>query len=275
MSRSARAAAVTLLLIAAACLAGPALFTTDPVVIGDVLALRLVPPLHRDALGALHVLGTDAFGRDLLARILLAGRVSLVVGLAGAVLASLFGTALGAVAAHAGGAADTVVMAAADALLAVPRLVLLLAISALWPPGLATVVVVLAVTGWMGVARLVRADVLVARRLPYADAAVALGATRTRLLWRHLLPNALAPAVVATTLGVGNAIALESGLSFLGLGIQPPRPSWGNLVSGGRELIVTAPWVAIAPGIAVVVTVVALTIVGDAVGDRLGGRGRM
>src|SRR6185369_7627934 len=163
------------------------------------------------------------------------------------VVASGVGTIAGAVAAWTGGVVDRSLMALSDALLALPRLVLLLVCASLWRPGLATVVVVLVATGWMGVARLVRAELLGVRTQPYVDAATALGASSARVLWRHALPNALGPAIVATTLGVGNAILLESGLSFLGLGIQPPQPSWGNMIAGGRDLIVVAPWVAIAP----------------------------
>jgi peptide/nickel transport system permease protein len=162
-------------------------------------------------------------------------------------------------------------MALADALLAMPRLVLLLVCAALWRPGITTVVVVLIVTGWMGVARMVRAELLGVRQRPFIDAAVAIGASSRRVLWRHALPNSLGPAIVATTLGVGNAILLESGLSFLGLGIQPPRPSWGNMIAGGRDLIVSAPWVAIAPGLALIATVLACTLIGDSLRDRLAG----
>src|SRR6185295_13694396 len=185
--------------------------------------------------------------------------------------ASGVGTIVGAVAAWVGGKVDGALMAVGDALLAMPRLVLLLVCAALWRPGLATVLVVLVATGWMGVARLVRAELLGVRTQPYVDAAIALGASPRRVLWRHALPNALGPAIVATTLGVGNAILLESGLSFLGLGIQPPRPSWGNMIAGGRDLIVAAPWVAIAPGLALVVTVLACTLLGDSLRDRLAG----
>ena len=150
-------------------------------------------------------------------------------------------------------------------------LCLLLLCAALWQPGAATVLVVLGATGWMGVARLVRGEVLGVRAQPYVSAAQALGASSPRVLWRHVVPNALGPAIVATTLGVGNAILLESGLSFLGLGIQPPAPSWGNMIAGGRDLIVTAPWVAIAPGIALIVTVLACTLLGDSLRDQLAG----
>lgn len=249
----------------------PMLAPGDPLAIGDVLQLRLVPPLSRDAAGDFHLLGTDRFGRDLFVRMMLGGRISLAVGIAGSVLAGAVGTIVGAVAAWRGGIVDRALMWLADALLAIPRLVLLLVIAALWGPGLWTVVSVLVATGWMGVARMVRAEVLGVRARPYVEAARALGSAEWRLLWRHVLPNALGPALVATTLGVGNAILLESGLSFLGMGIQPPRPSWGNMIAGGRDLIVTAPWVAIAPGIALIATVLLATLLGDALRDRLAG----
>lgn len=264
-------AAAVLIALAVGVILVPLVSAQDPLGIGDVLALRLLPPWSHDSAGHFHVLGTDRFGRDLFVRMMLAGRISLAVGIIGSALASTVGTAAGAVAAWMGGAVDRSLMALADALLALPRLVLLLVCAALWTPGLATVVVVLVVTGWMGVARLVRAELLGVKALPYVDAATALGASSSRVLWRHALPNALGPAIVATTLGVGNAILLESGLSFLGLGIQPPRPSWGNMIAGGRDLIVVAPWVAIAPGLALIATVLACTLLGDTLRDRLAG----
>jgi peptide/nickel transport system permease protein len=260
-----------LLAMVAAVIVVPMLAGGHPLAIGDVLALRYVPPLSRDAHGAFHLLGTDRFGRDLLVRMMLAGRISLAVGIVGSGVAALIGTAIGAVAAWAGGAVDRVLMALTDALLAMPRLILLLVCAALWRPGLATVVVVLIATGWMSVARMIRAEVLGVRAQPYIDAARALGARSGRVLWRHAVPNALGPAIIATALGVGNAILLESGLSFLGLGVQPPAPSWGNMIAGGREAIVTAPWIALAPGLALIVTVLACTLLGDWLRDRLAG----
>jgi peptide/nickel transport system permease protein len=265
----------TLLLFALGAIFVPLLAERDPLTIGDVLSLRLVPPLGADAHGDFHLLGTDRFGRDLFVRMMLAGRLSLAVGVVGSVMAAIVGTLVGAAAAWRGGAADGLSMAIADALLAIPRLVLLLVCAALWEPGLTTVVVVLIATGWMGVARLVRGEVLGVRSQAYVDAATALGARPRRVLLRHALPNALGPAIVATTLGVGNAILLESGLSFLGLGIQPPQPSWGNMIAGGRDLIVAAPWVAIAPGLALIATVLACTLLGDSLRDRLAGEAGM
>ncbi len=264
----------SLAILAALCVGAlivPLLVHRDPLAIGDVLANRLIPPVGRGADGDLHLLGTDRFGRDLFVRIMLAGRLSLAIGVVGSVLAALVGTAVGALSAWWGGAIDRLAMALADVMLAVPRLILLLVCAALWQPGLVTVVVVLVATGWMGVARLVRAEVIGIRERSYIEAAAALGAPSWRILWRHALPMALGPAIVATTLGVGNAILLESGLSFLGLGIQPPQPSWGNMIAGGRDLIVTAPWVALAPGLALVLTVLACTLLGDALRDRLAG----
>ncbi|HET7186628.1 MAG TPA: ABC transporter permease [Gemmatimonadaceae bacterium] len=262
-------AVVTLLVLGVVIV--PALAQHDPLRIQDVLARRLVPPFGRDAGGAFHLLGTDRFGRDLFVRMMLAGRLSLLVGIAGAALAGVVGTLAGAAAGWLGGIADRALMAIADLLLALPRLVLLLVGVALWQPGLATILVVLGLTGWMGIARLVRAEVIMVRARPFVPAAEALGAPPLRVLGRHVLPNAIGPALVATTLGVGNAILLESGLSFLGLGIQPPSPSWGNMIAGGRDLLVTAPWVALAPGLALVVTVLAVTVLGDEWRDRLAG----
>lgn len=267
----ARAGGATIVLLAILAIVVPLLAPVDPLAVGDVLSTRLTPPLSSDATGHFHLLGTDRFGRDLFVRMMLAGRISLAVGVIGSLLGAIVGTLLGAIAAWQGGLMQASIMAVADALLAVPRLVLLLLCSALWAPGLTTVVVILIGTGWMGVARLVRGEVLGVRARPYVEAATALGVPSPRLLWRHVLPNALGPAVVAATLGVGNAILLESGLSFLGLGVQPPTPSWGNMIAGGRDLIVVAPWVAIAPGLALVLTVLAATLLGDGIRDWLAG----
>lgn len=272
LARSGRLALATLAVIALGVILVPMLSPRDPLLIQDVLARRLVAPFARDAAGDWHLLGTDRFGRDLFVRMMLAGRLSLLVGVIGAGVSGAVGTLLGALAGwRAGSIVDRAITAVADILLALPRLVLLLVGVALWPPGIITILVVLVLTGWMGVARLVRTEVRTVRERPYVPAAQALGASQLRVLARHVLPNAIGPALVATTLGVGNAILLESGLSFLGLGIQPPAPSWGNMIAGGRDLLVVAPWVSLAPGIALVVTVLATTMLGDAWRDRLAG----
>ncbi|MEP7347071.1 MAG: ABC transporter permease [Gemmatimonadaceae bacterium] len=272
MTRGARTALAGFAALLLAAILVPLLAGQDPLLIGDSLGSRLVPPLSTDSTGHWHVLGTDRFGRDLFVRMMLAARLSLAIGVGGSLLASALGVAVGAWAGWSRGVVDRVTMGAADTLLALPRLILLLLVAALWRPGAGTVVFVLALTGWMGVARLVRAEVLGVRELPFVQAAAALGGAGRRLVWRHVMPNAIGPAIVATTLGVGNAIVLESGLAFLGLGVQPPHPSWGNMIAGGRDLIVTAPWVAIAPGLALILTVLAMTVLGDALRDRLAGQ---
>jgi peptide/nickel transport system permease protein len=266
-----RVAMLTLVALAVGALLVPALANTDPLAIGDALALRLLPPLSFDVTHHFHLLGTDSFGRDLFVRAMLAGRLSLAVGLAGSVLAGGVGIAIGAIGGWEGGIVDRLAMAAGDVLLAIPRLVILLVCAALWTPGATMVITILVLTGWMGVARLVRGEVRGLRSRPFVESAHAMGATPVRVLWRHVLPNALAPAIVAIALGVGSAVLLESGLSFLGLGIQPPQPSWGNMIADGRELIVLAPWIALAPGIALILTVLSCTLLGDALRDRLAG----
>lgn len=267
----ARAAMFVLFALALGAMLVPALASASPTAIGDALALRLLPPLSVDAGHHFHLLGTDAFGRDLFVRAMLAGRLSLAVGIAGSVLAGAVGIAIGAIGGWEGGMIDRIAMGTGDVLLAIPRLVILLVCAALWPPGATMVITILVLTGWMGVARLVRGEVRGLRARPFIESAHAIGASPSRVLWTHVLPNALAPAIVAIALGVGSAVLLESGLSFLGLGIQPPSPSWGNMIADGRELIVLAPWIALAPGLALILTVLSCTLLGDALRNRLAG----
>lgn len=269
MTRGARWSLIALGLLGAGAAFVPLFAPHDPLAISDVLGSRLLPPGATDAAGRWHLLGTDRFGRDLFVRMMLAGRLSLAIGVGGALLAGVLGTLVGALAGWWRGLFDRATMALTDALLALPRLILLLLCAALWRPGASSVVIVLAATGWMGVARLVRGEVLGLRERAFVDAARAIGMPGLRIVMRHVVPNALAPALVATTLGVGNAILLESGLAFLGLGVQPPHPSWGNMIAGGRDLIVSAPWVAIAPGLALIATVLACTVIGEGLtGER-------
>jgi peptide/nickel transport system permease protein len=255
-------------------LAAPWVAPFDPVAQGDVVRTRLVAPLAAGPDGAVRWLGTDQLGRDVLSRLLHGARISLVVGFLAAVLSAALGTALGAVAALGRSWVDRAVMALTDAALALPRLVLLLALVALFQPSTAVIVLVLACTGWMPVARLARAEMRAVLARPYAAAARAAGVGRLRLLGRHLLPNALTPILVATALGVGNAITLEAGLAFLGLGIPAPAPSWGNMIATGRDALVQAPWVATIPGLAVAFAVVGCNLLADGIRDWVDPRTR-
>jgi len=271
---STRLALGVVVVIVLAAIAAPLVGARAPASIGDVVGARLLPPFSRDPAGAFHLFGTDRLGRDLLARTLLAGRVSLAVGFAGALLTGALGVAVGALAGWRRGATDRLLMAVTDALLAIPRLVLLLLCVALWEPSLRTVVIVLAATGWMGIARLTRAEVVTARGRPYVDAARALGARSRRTLWRHVLPNALGPALVATAMGVGSAIMLEAGLSFLGLGVQPPVPSWGLMIAEAKNYMFFSFWLIAIPGTALAVLVLAINMVGDGIRDVTAPGGR-
>lgn len=253
-------------------LAAPLVAGHDPVLQRDVVATRFSPPMALDGLGHFHLLGTDRLGRDVWSRLVYGARISLATGALATLLSVLIGVLVGLVAAVGRGAVRLVLLGFTDFVLALPRVVLLLLLAALWTPSAALVVIVLGLTGWMSVARLVygEASALLAR--PFVQSADALGQTRWRIALRHVLPNSWTPVIVAAALGLGNAISLEAGLSFLGLGVQPPLPSWGGMIASGRDTLVNAPWVALAPGVALVAVVVAATLVGDALRDRLGQR---
>jgi peptide/nickel transport system permease protein len=245
------------------------LLAADPVVQRDIVATRFLPPLSADVHGAFHLLGTDRFGRDVWARLAYGARVSLSVGVLAVLLSVAIGLAVGALAGFWPRRLGVVLLGLTDFALALPRVVLLLLLASLWQPSAALVIVVLGLTGWMTIARLVHGEVRALAARPFVESAVALGVRGPRVLVRHILPNALTPVIVAAALGIGNAIMLEAGLSFLGLGVQPPTPSWGNLIASGRDTLVNAPWVATAPGVALVLVVVAATLLGDALRDRL------
>lgn len=241
----------------------------DPIGQRDIVATRFLPPLSSDVHGAFHLLGTDRFGRDVWARLAYGARVSLGVGTLAVLVSLLVGVAIGAAAGFWRGWTGTLLLGLTDFALALPRVVLLLLLASLWEPSAGLVILVLGLTGWMTIARLVHGEVRALAVRPFVESAVGLGASDLRVLVRHVLPNAMTPVIVAAALGLGNAIMLEAGLSFLGLGVQPPTPSWGNLIASGRDTLVNAPWVAAAPGIALVLVVVGATLLGDAVRDRL------
>ena len=216
-----------------------------------------------------HFLGTDAVGNDEWSRLLYGGQSSLEIALAVQAIGIVVGGLIGAVAGYLGGWVDAALMRFTDMVLAFPRLVLLILVVALFSPSLSLIILVLGLTQWPGTTRIVRGDVLSLREREYIQAARALGFGRWRIIFRHLVPNVLAPVIVTATLGIGNTIVLEAGLSFLGLGVQPPTPSWGSMVSDGRENLIGAWWIATFPGLAIVLTVLAFNLVGDALRDAL------
>jgi peptide/nickel transport system permease protein len=244
------------LIVALALLAPP--FLQDPRAQPDIVHGVLLPP------SATHWLGTDHLSRDVLSRVILGARVSLAVAAGAVALSITLGALVGLLAGYLGGWFDLLAMRLVDGALAVPRLFLVLLIAAVMDHvPLGVLIIAIGTTGWFGTSRLVRAEVLRVRQLEFVSAAEALGAGRRRVIFHHLLPNVLGPIVVATTLAVGDVILIEAGLSFLGLGVQPPTPSWGGMIFEARSDIVSAPWTSLAPGLAIVLTVLAVNLVGE------------
>ncbi len=258
-----RAGALLLAAIAAAAAVGP-LILPDPLAQPCVLTCRNLPP------SVAHPFGTDDLSRDILSRVANGGRISLAVAVLAVGLSVTLGAAVGLVAGYWGGAVDAALMRLVDAALAIPRLFLLLLVLAVWEQApVAMLIVLIGATGWFGTGRLVRGEVLRLREETYVRAAEALGANRRRIIFRHLLPNTAGPLLVAATLGVGDVILLEAGLSFLGLGVQPPTPSWGGMILDAKSVLVAAPWAGIFPGLAIVVTVLSANLFGDALRDAV------
>ncbi|HEY3012415.1 MAG TPA: ABC transporter permease [Gemmatimonadales bacterium] len=261
-----RTGAVLLLIVAVTAVIGPS-FLPDPRAQPDILGGSLPPGLG-------HPFGTDQLSRDVLARVVAGARISLSVALLAVGLSATVGAAVGLVAGYWGGIIDAALMRLVDGALAIPRLFILLLVLAVWERvPLAAVIVLIGATGWFATSRLVRGEVLRLREEGYVRAAEALGARRRHIIFRHLLPNALGPLLVAATLGVGDVILLEAGLSFLGLGIQPPTPSWGGMILDSKEVLVSAPWAGIFPGLAIVMTVWSANLFGDALRDAVDPRG--
>jgi len=232
------------------------------------LARQFLPP------SAEHLLGTDENGRDVLARLIAGGRVSLTVGLVGALLTVTLASIVGVIAGFFGGAIDGVIMRITDGLMAIPTFFLIMVIVAIWGPSLVVLVVSLAVTRWMDVARLIRAEVLRFKEMEFVNAARSLGASDARLMVRHLLPQAAPSLIVATSLNVGYVMLVEAALSFLGLGILPPTPSWGNMLTDSQYYMWVAPHLAVYPGVMIVMAVLAFNSIGDVLRDVLDPRQR-
>jgi len=230
----------------------------------DVVQLRLAPP------SAAHPLGTDPVSRDLLSRVLLGARISLVIAGLATALAVLLGGAVGIAAGWAGGLTDTVLMRGVDTALAIPRLFVVLVVLALWERvTIPAIVVILGGTGWFGISRLVRAEVLSIRTRGWVTAARATGVPTARIIRRHVLPNIAGPVIVAASMGIGQVVLLEAGLSYLGVGVPEPMPSWGSIIAEGQSVLRTAPWVAASASAALVATVLAFTLLGDGLRARL------
>jgi peptide/nickel transport system permease protein len=223
-----------------------------------IVALKSQPPSWT------HLFGTDPVSRDVLSRVLFGSRVSLSVAVLSMLMAGTVGTLYGGIAGYAGGIIDETMMRVTDACLSIPRILLLLIVVALWNRlSIGALVLVLGLTGWFGLSRIVRAEVLALQGREWVIAARALGATGPRILLRHVLPNVASPVIVATALGVGNVILLEAGLSFLGLGVQPPNASWGTIMQDGADQIRALWWLSVFPGLAIVTTVMAINAVAD------------
>jgi peptide/nickel transport system permease protein len=248
--------------------AAPLLSPFDPIE-QDLGDLRLKPPGFRDTAGRLHPLGTDHLGRDLLARVIYGARPALLVGFAAVAISGLIGMATGLIAGYFGGRLDDILMRLADIQLAFPFILLAIAVIGVLGPSLQTIIVVIGVSSWVVYARIVRGAVLTLREREFVQAALALGGGDGRVVLRHILPNAFTPWLVVATLDMARVIVIESALSFLGLGVQPPTPTWGGMLADGRVYISTAWWLATFPGLAILITVLGINLFGDGLRDTL------
>ncbi len=267
--RLAVAGLVTVSALLLAAILAPILAPRDPTLIET--QLRFLAPFANAALP----LGTDELGRDTLSRLLHGGRVSLTVGLVAMVTTVLTGALVGIAAGYLGGIADTLLMRFVDTMLCFPQVFLLLVVAAFVPPTLLSISLVIGLTSWMEVSRIVRAEILQLKEQDFVAAARALGASRARIMFRELLPNAAAPILVAATLKVASAVLMESYISYLGYGVQPPLASWGNMLTNAQGYLDTVPWLAILPGLMITLTVMGFNFLGDGLRDALDPRLRM
>ena len=233
------------------------------------LRVRLKPPTLESADGRPHLLGTDHLGRDVLARVVFGSRVSLVVGFSAVLVGGLLGSTMGLIAGYRGGRVDEIIMTLADAQLAFPFILLAIGIIAVLGPSFPTLVIVIGLSGWVSYARILRAQVLVLRGREFVEAIRGLGGSMMRVVLRHILPNVLASLVVVATLELARSIVLEATLSFLGLGIQPPTPSWGGMIQEGRDYLDSAWWISTCPGIVLMLTSIVVSRTGDGLRDLL------
>jgi peptide/nickel transport system permease protein len=259
---------VVMLGVVLTAIASPLISPFDPIE-QDLGDLRLKAPGFRDAAGRVHVLGTDHLGRDLLSRVIYGARPALLVGFAAVAISGVIGMAAGLVSGYFGGRLDAVLMRLADIQLAFPFILLAIAVIGVLGPSLATIIIVIGVSSWVVYARIVRGGVLSLREREFVQAALALGSRDARVLVRHILPNVLAPWLVVATLDMARVIVIESALSFLGLGVQPPTPTWGGMLADGRVYISTAWWLATFPGLAILITVLGINLFGDGLRDTL------
>jgi peptide/nickel transport system permease protein len=260
-NRLALAGGVVVVFLAALAILAPVISPRDP--------NRLDVKRILDAPSRAHPLGTDQLGRDVLSRMLYGARVSLAVGFVSVGIAAAIGIVLGSLAGYHGGTTDAMVMRLVDLMLVFPRFFLLLAVLAFLRPSIWTIMTVIGLTGWMSVARLVRAEFLSLKEREFVLWSQSIGATAYRIIWRHILPNAMAPVLVAMTLGIPAAILTESGLSFLGLGVQPPHATWGNILNEGKDAIEIGWWLSVYPGLAILVTVLSYNLLGEGIRDAL------
>jgi len=258
---------VVVALVLVAALGAPWLVAWDP--IEQDITHRLAPPGSQDPAGRVHVLGTDHLGRDILARIVFGARPALMVGFAAVAISGLLGMGVGLLSGYFGGRVDDVFMRLADIQLAFPFILLAIAVIGVLGPSLPVIIVVIGVSSWVVYARIVRSSVLSLREREFVQAALALGSRDGRVLLRHILPNALTPWLVVATLDMARVIVIESALSFLGLGVQPPTPTWGGMLADGRVYISTAWWLATFPGLAILFTVLGINLFGDGLRDTL------
>ncbi|MFK4825034.1 ABC transporter permease [Paenochrobactrum sp. BZR 588] len=252
----------TIIFMALACAIGPLLLPYSDTFID--IKQRFAAPFS-----GTHILGTDQMGRDILARLLMAGRISLSIGFSAMLVSMVIGICVGLVAGFYGGAIGAILMRVVDAMLCFPSIFLLLAISAMISPSIPSIILLIAFTSWMEVARVVEAQTRSLRNRDYVMAAQSYGALNKRIMLREILPNAIAPIVVAATLNVAHAILAESYISFLGFGIQPPTPSWGNMLNSAQSYLTSAPWLAIIPGLAITLAVTSFNFLGDGLRDAL------